>query len=70
MTQNINIKFTIMTITGKIKTGFLVAAMMFASTTQAQETNTAENYDQGFRLGVGLNAGYCKQMIHTNFPWS
>ena len=47
-----------MTIAGKIKTGFLVAvAMMFASTTQAQETNTAENYDQGFRLGVGLNAG-------------
>lgn len=54
-----------MTIAGKIKTGFLVAvAMMFASTTQAQETNTAENYDQGFRLGVGLNAGYS-----TNDPY-
>ena len=54
-----------MTIAGKIKTGFLVAvAVLFAGNAQAQDTNTAENYDQGFRLGVGLNAGYS-----TNDPY-
>ena len=32
--------------------------MMFVTNTNAQDTKTATNYDQGFRLGVGLNAGY------------
>ena len=52
--------------TGKIKMLFLFAiAMMFASNVQAQETtNQDTNYDQGFRLGVGLNAGYS-----TNDPY-
>jgi hypothetical protein len=39
--------------------------MMFASTTQAQETNSATNYDQGFRLGFELTLAM-QQMIHTN----
>jgi hypothetical protein len=39
--------------------------MMFANNAQAQETtNQDTNYDQGFRLGVGLNAGYS-----TNDPY-
>ena len=51
--------------TGKIKMLFVFAvAMMFANNVQAQETTTATNYDQGFRLGVGLNAGYS-----TNDPY-
>ena len=46
--------------TGKIKMLFVFAiAMMFANNVQAQETTTtATNYDQGFRLGFGANAGY------------
>ncbi|TDE29883.1 hypothetical protein E0I61_07900 [Flavobacterium ranwuense] len=49
-----------MKMTGKIKTVFVFAiAMMFASNVQAQEaTKAATNYDQGFRLGFGANAGY------------
>jgi len=49
-----------MKMTGKIKMLFVFAvAMMFANNAQAQETpTTPTNYDQGFRLGVGLNAGY------------
>lgn len=49
-----------MKMTGKIKMLFVFAiAMMFASNVQAQETtNEATNYDQGFRLGFGANAGY------------
>ncbi|MFV8352699.1 hypothetical protein [Flavobacterium sp. XS2P14] len=51
--------------TGKIKMLFVFAvAMMFANNAQAQETTTATNYDQGFRLGVGLNGGYS-----TNDPY-
>lgn len=43
--------------TGKIKMLFAFAiTMLFASHVNAQETT--ENYDQGFRLGVGVNAGY------------
>ena len=55
-----------MKMTGKIKMLFVFAiAMMFASNVQAQETtNQDTNYDQGFRLGVGLNAGYS-----TNDPY-
>lgn len=46
--------------TTKIKTVLLVAvAAIFSNTASAQETET--NYDQGFRLGVGLNAGYATQ---------
>ena len=51
--------------TTKIKTVLLVAvAALFSNTTSAQEAKTATNYDQGFRLGVGLNAGYA-----TNDPY-
>jgi hypothetical protein len=47
-----------MKIAGKIKIAFAVTiTMMFASNVQAQETNKTENYDQGFRLGVGINGG-------------
>ncbi|MFV7234674.1 hypothetical protein [Flavobacterium sp. ZB4R12] len=48
-----------MEIAGKIKTVFVLAiSMMFASNVEAQETTEVENYDQGFRLGFGVNAGY------------
>ena len=33
-------------------------SMMFASNTQAQDATTTKNYDQGFKMGIGLNAGY------------
>lgn len=50
-----------MEIAGKIKTVFVVAiSMMFASNVEAQETKETtevENYDQGFRLGIGINGG-------------
>ena len=38
-------------------------AMLFAGTVNAQETlpESAENYDQGFKLGVGINGGYVFQ---------
>lgn len=45
--------------TEKIKFVLVLAiAIMFANHSNAQETQTAKNYDQGFRLGIGLNAGY------------
>ena len=45
--------------TEKIKIAFIFAiTTMFASNTHAQDAATTTNYDQGFRLGVGLNAGY------------
>ncbi|TDE02298.1 hypothetical protein [Flavobacterium sandaracinum] len=49
-----------MKISGKIKFALaLTISMMFASNVEAQETtNEATNYDQGFRLGFGANAGY------------
>ena len=48
-----------MKIAGKIKFAFaFTISMMFASNVEAQETNKVENYDQGFRLGFGVNAGY------------
>ena len=44
-----------MKIEGRIKIAFtLTIALFFASQTQAQEV---KNYDQGFRLGFGINAG-------------
>lgn len=36
----------------------LAILLMFATNSNAQETQAATNYDQGFRLGFGLNAGY------------
>jgi len=45
--------------TGKIKIAFVFAiTTIFAINTKAQEAETTKNYDQGFRLGIGLNAGY------------
>lgn len=45
--------------TGKIKFVLVLAiSIMFANNSNAQETQAATNYDQGFRLGIGLNAGY------------
>ena len=47
-----------MKISGKIKIAFAVTvALMFANQAQAQEINDTKNYDQGFRLGVGINGG-------------
>jgi hypothetical protein len=55
-----------MKITEKIKVLFVFAiALLFANKSQAQET---ENFDQGFRLGIGLNGG-----LPTNndtYDWS
>lgn len=36
----------------------LAISLLFATYSNAQEMQTATNYDQGFRLGFGLNAGY------------
>lgn len=48
--------------TGKIKFVLVLAiSMLFATNSNAQETQAATNYDQGFRLGFGLNAGYALQ---------
>jgi len=48
-----------MKITEKIKIVLVLAiSAMFATNSYAQETATTKNYDQGFRLGFGLNAGY------------
>ncbi len=45
--------------TEKIKFVLVFAiSLIFANNSQAQETQAAKNYDQGFRLGIGLNAGY------------
>ena len=46
-----------MKISEKIKIAILFTiAILFASTSHAQDN--AKNYDQGFRLGLGLTAGY------------
>lgn len=46
----------------KIKTVFLLFITALCSNAiKAQETNEAKNYDQGFRLGFGLNAGYATE---------
>lgn len=48
-----------MKITGKIKFVLVLAiSLMFANNSNAQDTQAATNYDQSFRLGFGLNAGY------------
>ena len=47
-----------MKITSTIKVLFILAITLFsASTMVAQETKTAENYDQGFKLGFGISGG-------------
>ncbi|TRX31115.1 hypothetical protein FNW52_19285 [Flavobacterium sp. ZT3R18] len=55
-----------MKITEKIKVLFVFAiALLFANNSQAQET---KNYEQGFRVGIGLNGG-----LPTNndtYDWS
>lgn len=55
-----------MKITEKIKVLFVFAiTLLFANNTQAQET---ESFDQGFRLGIGVNGG-----LPTNndfYDWS
>lgn len=57
-----NIKLKIMKTTGKIKFVLVLAiSLMFANNSNAQETQAATNYDQGFRLGIGVNAGYATQ---------
>jgi hypothetical protein len=46
----------------KIKTVLLVAvAAIFFKHRSSTRNKTEPNYDQGFRLGVGLNAGYATQ---------
>lgn len=47
--------------TTKIKTLLVVAITAFFSNTSSAQEKAATNYDQGFRLGVGLNAGYATQ---------
>ena len=43
----------------KIRILFVFALSLFAANSFAQNASTtSKNYDQGFRLGVGLNAGY------------
>lgn len=52
------LKKLIMKITTTIKMLFILAISLFsASTLVAQETTTPENYDQGFKLGIGISAG-------------
>ena len=47
-----------MKITTTIKMLFVLAILLFSANAMvAQETTTAENYDQGFKLGIGINAG-------------
>jgi hypothetical protein len=47
--------------TTKIKTLLLLATAAFYSNTVSAQDTPATNYDQGFRLGIGLNAGYATQ---------
>jgi hypothetical protein len=44
--------------TTKIKSLLVLAMATFFSNTTSAQDNPATNYDQGFRLGVGVNAGY------------
>ncbi|HEY4617173.1 MAG TPA: hypothetical protein VIH09_03165 [Flavobacterium sp.] len=39
----------------------VAVSMMFANNIQAQDAAPAKNYDQGFKLGFGVNAGYATQ---------
>lgn len=44
----------------KIVFAFAITALL-ATNTNAQETTSTKNYDQGFRLGFGLTGGYALQ---------
>ncbi|WP_413998989.1 hypothetical protein ACMDB5_14560 [Flavobacterium sp. W1B] len=51
-----------MTIKKKIKTALVLTIATFSiNAITAQEVDKSKNYDQGFRLGLGLNAGYATQ---------
>jgi hypothetical protein len=57
--KNTTQKNKIMKTTEKIKFALVFAiSILFANNSQAQDTQIAKNYDQGFRLGMGLNVGY------------
>lgn len=47
--------------TTKFKALLVVAISAFFSNTSSAQDTAATNYDQGFRLGVGVNAGYATQ---------
>jgi hypothetical protein len=50
-----------LTITNYLKVlSLLIAVLFLSNATQAQEKKT-ENFDQGFRLGFGINSGYAFQ---------
>jgi hypothetical protein len=54
--------------TKKIKFVFALAiSMTFANNLAAQDTKTATNYDQGFRVGIGANVGYA---VHNPYKLS
>jgi hypothetical protein len=56
---NTTLKIKIMKTTEKIKLALVFSiAILFASNTQAQDATTTKNYDQGFKMGIGINAGY------------
>lgn len=45
--------------TEKIKIVMALAiSVLFADNANAQETSSSQNYDQGFRLGIGVTGGY------------
>jgi hypothetical protein len=49
---------------------FLVAiAALFSNTTAHKKQATPSNYDQGFRLGVGLNAGTQPKILINCIRW-
>ncbi len=50
--------------TAKFKILLILAMALFLGSNVNSQENTATNYDQGFRLGIGLNAGYA-----TNDPY-
>jgi hypothetical protein len=48
--------------TTTLKMLFILAISLFsASTIVAQENAASKNYNQGFKLGIGINAGYVSQ---------
>lgn len=54
--------------TEKIKIAFVFAvSILFANNSNAQQTETTKNYDQGFRLGFGVTAGYA---VHDPFKFT
>ncbi len=48
-----------MKVTERIKIVMVAAiAILFANYSTAQESSSSQNYDQGFRLGIGITGGY------------